>query len=107
MTEKDEFKEYRGLTKEEAFEKINNGISIHDVYHLKYFMKEIKGVREFVAEFDTEENTMYFSYLKVWGVFYEVCGMTYDETRLFLYEKIKQKYGFILQPCQRGGYNFG
>jgi hypothetical protein len=107
MTERDEFKEYRGLTKDEAFAKIMNGVYIVDVLHLKFLMKDVKGVSEFVADFDTEENTMYFSYLKVWGVFHEVCGMSYDETRLFLYEKVKQMFGWTPVPYERGGYKFG
>lgn len=99
----------KGLTKEEVFEEIFKGVYVKDVLHLKFFMKVYKEEDGplFLADFNNEDNTMYFSPLKVWGEFEEMFEMSYEEIRLFLYEQIKQKYGFILQPYKRGEFNFG
>lgn len=104
---RDDFKEYRGLTKEEAFAKIMTGIEVVDVQNLKVIMKYVKDNREFIADFNTEDNTIYFSYQKVWGIFQEELEMSYDDARLFLYEKVKEMFGWTLVPYERGGYNFG
>lgn len=87
-------------TREEAFEEIMSGVEIVQVQHLTFLMKYNSGTKEkeFVADLNTEDDSMYFSYRKVWGIFREKYQMKDEEIKDFLSKMIYINFGFNVKP---------
>ncbi len=79
---------------EEVFQRIMENVKINHVAHLMFFINE-KG---FVADINTEDNSMYFSYLQSWHIFREDYKMADDAICEFLSEMVNKHFGYTIKP---------
>jgi hypothetical protein len=87
-------------SKEESFNEIMTDIKVVGVYNLTFFMKYNPKTKldEFLADFNSEDDTMYFSVRRVWGIFRDEYGMNDKEIKEFLHESISARFGLNVKP---------
>jgi len=88
------------LKTEESFTEIMKDVEIIGVKHLLFIMRFNNKTKtnEFIADYNSEDGSMFFSYLKVWEIFREGYNMNDDEIKDFLYQMIYNRFGLSVKP---------